>query len=84
MCSLSHLELEAHQNIKNPTIITLTVIINTLGLKSAMLFVAFCLFWVFVCFLFLTSLIEQVLKSHIDLSIMFLSMSLCVVLSWLL
>ena len=42
MCSLSHLEQEAHPNLENPMITALHIIINMLGLKSAILFVTFC------------------------------------------
>lgn len=51
-----------------------------LGLKSAMLFVAFCLFWfsVSLVFFFLTPLTEQFPKFHFDFPIMILSMSLCI------
>lgn len=48
MCSLSHLEQEAHPNIENPTITALHIIINLLGLKSAILFVTFCSIFFFL------------------------------------
>lgn len=78
MCSLSHLEQEAHPNIENPTITALHIIINLLGLKSAILFVTFCSFF---SFSFLTScgLLEQFLEFHFDLPVVFSSISLHII-----